>query len=162
MRHFASRPPVPRPALDIFLPAPSIYPAAVRLIGEHLSSMQYAMLVYFNEADFFALPQSEQDRLRNECADWQDRLHAAGQCGDCMRLQPAATATTLREKNGKLVLVDGPFAETKEILGGLGVLEARDLDGAIALARTFPSLPAGFSLELRPVMPNGTRRTDAP
>lgn len=121
--------------------------------------MHYAMLVYFNEADFFALPQAEQDRLRDDCADWRVRQDAAGRCSGCMRLQPSATATTLREKQGKLVLHDGPFAETKEILGGLAVLECRDLDEAIALARTFPSLPAGFSLELRPVLPDGTCRT---
>lgn len=123
--------------------------------------MQYAMLVYFNEADFLALPQAEQDRLRNACADWHDQLNRDGHSAGCLRLQPAATATTLREKNGQLVLFDGPFAETKEILGGLVILESRDLDAAIARARTFPSLPAGFSLELRPVMPDGTRRTDA-
>jgi hypothetical protein len=123
--------------------------------------MQYAMLVYFNEPDFLARPAAEQDRLRNECADWHDRLHAAGHSAGCQRLQPAATATTLREQGGKLVLSDGPFAETKEMLGGLVILDCRDLDAAIALARDFPSLPAGFSLELRPVMPGGTQRTDA-
>lgn len=123
--------------------------------------MQYAMLVYFTEPDFLALPPAEQDRLRNECADWHDRLAQSGHSAGCMRLQPTATATTLRERNGQLVLFDGPFAETKEILGGLVIMEARDLDEAIAQARTFPSLPAGFSLELRPVMADGTRRTDA-
>lgn len=123
--------------------------------------MQYAMLVYHNEPDFLALPASEQDRLRDECADWHDRLHAAGHSAGCLRLQPTATATTLREQDGKLLLSDGPFAETKEILGGFVILECSDLDAAITLARGFPALPAGFSLELRPVMPGGTQRTDA-
>src|SRR5882724_11209338 len=113
--------------------------------------MQYAMLVYYHEPEFQALPEHEQERLRNACADWHDQLLKNGRSAGAMRLQPTATATTLREKNGKLVLFDGPFAETKEILGGLVTLECRDLDAAIALARDFPSLPAGFSLELRPV-----------
>lgn len=122
--------------------------------------MKYAMLVYFNETDFSALPPTEQDRLRDECSAWYNRLAQAGGCSDCARLQPTATATTLREKDGKLLLTDGPFAETKEILGGFVMLEARDLDAAIARARDFPSLPAGFALELRPVIPDGGRWSD--
>ena len=122
--------------------------------------MQYAMLVYFNEPDFLALPGHEQQRLRNECADWHEGLIKKGQSTGAMRLQPIATATTLREKNGKLVLFDGPFAETKEMLGGLVILECNNLDEAVALARNFPTLPAGFSLELRPVMSDGVQRME--
>ena len=123
--------------------------------------MQYAMLVYFNELEFTSLPMQEQVRLHNACADWHDQLVKTGRSAGCMRLQPATTATTLREPDGRIVLTDGPFAETKEILGGLVTLECRDLDEAINLARTFPTLPAGFSLELRPVMPNGGHRINA-
>jgi hypothetical protein len=122
--------------------------------------MQYAMLVYLNEPAFQALPDAGQLRLRNDCADWYDALASGGHGVGCMRLQPVATATTLRENHGKLIVSDGPFAETKEVLAGLATLECKDLDHAIALCRTFPSLPAGFSLELRPVMPDGTRRID--
>lgn len=114
--------------------------------------MNYAMLVYYSEPDFQALPAAEQERLRQACADWQERLVESGQSTGCMRLRPTATATTLRQKDGQLMLIDGPFAETKEILGGLATLECRDLDEAIACARTFPALPAGFSVELRPVI----------
>ena len=124
--------------------------------------MQYAMLVYHHEADFHSLPAEEQNRLRNACADWYSQLEATGRASGAMRLQPTVTATTLREQNGKLVLSDGPFAETKEILAGLVVLECQDLDEAIAQARRFPSLPAGFSLELRPIIPDGVRRSDQP
>jgi hypothetical protein len=123
--------------------------------------MQYAMLVYFSESNFLSLPSEEQDRLRNVCADWHKQLLKESRSAGAIRLQPVATATTLREKDGKLVLFDGPFAETKEMLGGFVILECRDLDDAIARARSFPSLPAGFSLELRPVMPDGVSRTDA-
>lgn len=123
--------------------------------------MQYAMLVYLTEPVFQALPEAEQLRIRNDCADWYDGITRSGHAAGCMRLQPVATATTLRESQGKLILSDGPFAETKEVLAGLAILECKDLDQAIALSRTFPSLPAGFSLELRPVMPDGARRADA-
>ena len=118
------------------------------------------MLVYFNEPDFLALPVHEQQRLHNECADWHEGLITTGKSTGAMRLQPIAAATTLRQKNGKLVLFDGPFAETKEMLGGFVILECSNLDEAVALARNFPSLPAGFSLELRPVMPDGVRRVE--
>jgi hypothetical protein len=124
--------------------------------------MQYAMLVYFDETEFLALPAPEQDRLRNECADWHEALLKQGKRAGTSRLQPVSTATTLRKKNGKLSVFDGPFAETKEILGGFVLLECGNLDEAVALARDFPALPAGFTLEIRPAMPDGTRRNDAP
>lgn len=124
--------------------------------------MQYAMLVYFNEAEFLARPTGEQERLRNECADWHEALLKKGKSSGASRLLPVATATTLRETNGKLVLIDGPFAETKEMLGGFVILECENLDEAVTLARNFPSLPAGFSLEIRPVMEDGVKRKTAP
>jgi hypothetical protein len=139
----------------------SIWAFSVRRGVGQLTTMHYAMLVYLEEPDFLAWPAEEQERLRDACADWHDALVRDGRSGGAMRLQPVATATTLRERAGGLVLSDGPFAETKEILGGFVILEAPDLDAAIALARTFPSLRAGFSLELRPVMPGGAGRGDA-
>lgn len=114
--------------------------------------MNYAMLVYYQEAEFLSLPAAEQDQLRTTCSDWHNHLVQTGRSTGCLRLEPIATATTLREKNGRLMLHDGPFAETKEILGGFVMLDCRDLDEAIALTRTFPGLPAGFSLELRPAL----------
>src|SRR3954470_13778755 len=123
--------------------------------------MQYAMLVYFDETQFLALPSSEQTRLRNECADWHEALLAKGKSAGASRLQPVATATTLRQNKGKLIVADGPFAETKEVLGGFALLECENLDDAVAQARRFPALPAGFTLEIRPVMPDGVRRSEA-
>ena len=123
--------------------------------------MQYAMLVYFDETEFFGLPASEQERLRNECADWYEVLLEHGKSAGASRLQPVSTATTLRHNKGKLAVFDGPFAETKEVLGGFVLLECENLDEAVALARTFPSLPAGFTVEIRPVMSDGVRRSDA-
>lgn len=123
--------------------------------------MHYALLVYHQEEDFLSLPPEEQTRLRNACADWHDELVKRGESAGAMRLESPSTATTLREREGRLMLTDGPFAETKEILAGLVLLECANLDEAIALARTFPSLPAGFSIELRPVMPQGVQRLNA-
>lgn len=123
--------------------------------------MQYAMLVYFDETMFLTLPFSEQERLRNQCADWHEALLKQGKSAGASRLQPVSTATTLRQSKGKLVVADGPFAETKEVLGGFVLLECDNLDKAVALARNFPSLPAGFTLEIRPVMPDGVRRSEA-
>ena len=123
--------------------------------------MQYAMLVYFEETEFLALPASEQERLRNECADWHEALLKQGKSAGASRLQPVSTATTLRQKKGKLSVADGPFAETKEVLGGFVLLECGNLDEAVALARNFPALPSGFALEIRPVMLDGVRRSDS-
>jgi len=123
--------------------------------------MQYAMLVYFDETEFLGLPASEQERLRNECADWHEALLKQGKSAGASRLQPVSTATTLRHSKGKLAVSDGPFAETKEVLGGFVLLECENLDEAVALARNFPSLPAGFAVEIRPVMSDGVRRSDA-
>ncbi len=114
--------------------------------------MQYVLLVYSNEAEFFAQPFSEQERLRNECADWHEDLLKKDQTRGAARLLPATSATTLRKMKGKLTLVDGPFAETKEILGGVVLLECENLDEAVKLSRHFPCSSAGFCLELRPVM----------
>lgn len=119
--------------------------------------MQYAMLVYLNETEFLALPASDQDRCRHACADWHDALVRDGRSSGALRLHPTGTATTLRERNGRLVLHDGAFAETKEVLGGFVLLECGNLDEAIALAGTFPTLKHGFSLELRPVREGGVR-----
>ncbi len=113
--------------------------------------MRYAMLVYYNEPDYLALPESERTRLMDECTRWGARLVAERRSVGGMCLEPTATATTLRTPSRKLTLFDGPFAETKEVLGGFVVLDCENLDQAIELARGFPFLQAGFSLELRPV-----------
>ena len=78
------------------------------------------------------------------------RDSGAFQAGDA--LQPAPTATTLRQSPGGIVTTDGPFAETKEALGGFYVIEARDLDEALALAAQCPGLKYGSSIEVRPVL----------
>lgn len=116
--------------------------------------MKYAMLIQV-DADFYSRPKDEQDRVHRECGAWHDELIKSGHSLGSMGLQPKETATTLRASGGKIVVTDGPFAETKEVLGGFEVLECRDLDEALAIARRFPGLRAGGSVEVRPIVEGG-------
>ena len=117
--------------------------------------MLYAILIYDAES---ANPSSEppqpdvQQAVMTEYNAYTESLRASGafQAGDA--LQPAPTATTLRESDGRLITTDGPFAETKEALGGFYVIEARDLDEALAIAGRCPGLKYGSSIEVRPVL----------
>ena len=114
--------------------------------------MRYVMLVYVDERRLGDLSREERNRVHRECTAWHDDLvtsgHSVGQAG----LRPPSTATTLREQSGRVVITDGPFAETREVLGGYEMVECGDLDEAIAIARRFPALRVGVTMEVRPVM----------
>ena len=114
--------------------------------------MQYLLLIYENEATFANASEEEQGKIFQEYMDYTDRIRKNGNyiAGDA--LQPIATATTVRVKGGKTVTTDGPFAETREQLGGFYMVEAKDLDEAIELAKGIPASRTG-SIEVRPVMP---------
>ncbi len=86
-------------------------------------------------------------------ASYTNELVAANKLRGGERLRPAATATTLRASEGKRLLSDGPFAETKEQLGGFFIVEAKDLDEAVELASTMPHLQDGGAVEIRPIWP---------
>jgi hypothetical protein len=115
--------------------------------------MQYMLLIYGDEALWERLPGDEAARLDHARDLWAQGLVRSGHLRGMAGLQPASTATTLRERKGKLVIIDGPFAEIREELRAYQLVECRDLDEAIAIASRFPALGAGFSLEVRPVMP---------
>jgi hypothetical protein len=115
--------------------------------------MQYMLLVYGDEKLWAELPREEADRLEDARDLWAQDLVMSGHLRGIGGLQPASTATTLRENNGKLLIIDGPFAEIREELRGYQLVECRNLDEAIAIASRYPALRAGFSLEVRPVMP---------
>ena len=118
--------------------------------------MRYSLLIYLDQTRFAALPAAEQNAVHQACGAWHDELVRSGHARTCLGLQPTTTATTVRETSGKLVLTDGPFAETREVLGGLESLECRDLDEALAIARRFPGLRDGHcSIEVRPEVPGG-------
>jgi hypothetical protein len=105
--------------------------------------MKYLCLVYMSERDLDAVP----DR---ECIACGDALRQSGRMIAAEALQPVHTATTVRVRNGKVAVTDGPFAETKEQLAGFYLVDAHDLDEAIRIASKIPPARVG-SIEVRPV-----------
>jgi hypothetical protein len=113
--------------------------------------MKYMLLVYLDEQ---AMTDEEREHCYVESAQLAQELNAHGQYLDASPLHPVATATSVRVRDSKRVVTDGPFAETREQLGGYYVVEAGDLDEAISIAERIP--PARFgTIEIRPVMEIG-------
>lgn len=112
--------------------------------------MKYLALVYLNENDSVSRSESEWKALNAECYHCVEGLKASGHYLDGAPLHPVATATTVRVRDGKSLVTDGPFAETKEQLAGFYMLEAKDLNEAIQLANKIPPARYG-SIEIRPV-----------
>jgi hypothetical protein len=108
------------------------------------------MLVYTDDTLLEALPEGEFDRLMHGCISHADELKKEGKLIESQQLEAASTARSLRIRNGRASVVDGPFAETKEILGGFNLIEAADIDEAVRIASGFPWAKYGC-LELRPV-----------
>ncbi len=107
--------------------------------------MKYLCLVY-----------AEEERLRevadSECVDYDTAIRESGQCLSSEALEPVASAATVRVRNGRVRVTDGPFAETKEQLAGFYLIDARDLDEAIQVAARIPPARVG-SIEVRPIRP---------
>jgi hypothetical protein len=112
--------------------------------------MKYLCLIYIDEKKLEALPKSEGDALMEETTAYNEMLQQRSHHISAAGLKPVQMATTLRLRRGKLSVTDGPFAETKEVLGGFYLIEARDLNEAIQLASQSPSLRIG-SVEVRPI-----------
>ena len=112
--------------------------------------MKYICLGYFDENKWEAMSESEQHAFLDECFTYDDVLRENGHIVGGEALQSTRNAVTLRLKNGKVSITDGPYAETKEQLGGFGVIEARDLSDAIQLMSKHPAVKAG-PCEIRPV-----------
>ncbi|ALA56893.1 YciI family protein [Nitrospira moscoviensis] len=112
--------------------------------------MKYLCLVYVEEAVLNAIPKDERQALSDESMAYCDKLQKAGQLLAASPLHPVDTATTVRVRNGKASVTDGPFAETKEQLGGFLMLDVRDLNDAIRIASSFPAARIG-SVEVRPM-----------
>jgi len=113
--------------------------------------MKYICLGYYDKGKFDALPEAERNAMFDTCFEYDDHLRANGHSSGGTALQPAETALTLSWKDGKVATTDGPYAETKEQIGGLGVLEARDMNHAVQLMSQHPSLKYGTLWEIRPV-----------
>ena len=111
--------------------------------------MKFVCLGYYDEQRFARLSEAEQQAMVVECIAYDQELHRNGHFADGVALQGAATATTVRWKDGKAVTTDGPFTETKEILGGILILEARDREEALELIRRHPGIRIG-PFEIRP------------
>jgi hypothetical protein len=113
--------------------------------------MKYLCLGYHCERLWDELSESERQALLCETFAYEDLLRENGHVVDSLALEGGNTATTLRFESGKVSITDGPFAETKEQLGGVMVLEARDLNHAIGLMSKLPCMRLGGSLEIRPI-----------
>jgi hypothetical protein len=113
--------------------------------------MKYLCLIYEDEKAWESLPPAETEAVMGEYFRFTDEIRKNGKYVAGEALQPTATATTVRVRNGKVSTTDGPFAETKEQLGGFYLIEAKDLNDAIQVASRIPSARFG-SIEVRPVI----------
>ena len=114
--------------------------------------MKYLLMCCIEETRWRGLPDSERASVMGDYRDWIERLHASGRHGGSAQLDSSASATTVRQRNGKSVITDGPFAETKEQFGGYHLVECQNLDEALALAQGIPTLRVGATVEVRPVL----------
>jgi hypothetical protein len=110
--------------------------------------MRYALMIYAEPGYGEALPDAEREAVLAEFA----ALAADARCVASVQLQPAETATSVRVTGGRTLMTDGPFADTKEVLGGFALVEAGNLDEAIELAARIPAARHGGAVEVRPVV----------
>ena len=116
--------------------------------------MEYLLLIYENERVWDGMPEAQKGAIFGEYMAYTEDIKKKGSYKGGNPLQPVATATTVRVKSGKTLTTDGPFAETKEQLGGYYLVDAKDLDEAISLAARIPAARTG-SVEVRPIMKVG-------
>jgi hypothetical protein len=114
--------------------------------------MKYMLLTYLDEKKWLAMSPEEQKRAMDECGPHVQKMLAAKKILAGAPLHPTATATTVRYREGRRILTDGPFAETREQLGGYTIIEANDLDEAIAIASGFLSVNDMSTIEVRPIL----------
>jgi hypothetical protein len=112
--------------------------------------MQYLLMIYRNEAEQNAMSAAEGQKMTAEYETFTKSIIQSGNFKAGDRLRPVATATTVRVRDGKVLTTDGPFAETREQLGGYYLVEAKDLDEAIGIAARIPGARVG-SIEVRPI-----------
>lgn len=116
--------------------------------------MQYLLLIYSNEAEFAALSQAELGAMMTEYGTFTQGIIQSGSYKGGERLRPVSTATKVQVRGGKTLTTDGPFAETREQLGGYYVVEAKNLDEATAIAARIPGACYG-TIEVRPIWAMG-------
>ena len=113
--------------------------------------MRYLCLIYENEQAWATMPKEESDAIFGEYFAFTEGIKQSGQYLGGEALQPTQTATTVRVRNGKVATTDGPFAETREQLGGYFLINAADLDEAVSIAARIPGARKG-TVEVRPVV----------
>jgi hypothetical protein len=118
--------------------------------------MKYMLLIHDDEKAWGKLTEAERQKIYGEYGMFSAELKAAGQYLAGSQLQPTTTATSVRVRDGKRLVTDGPFAETREQLGGYYLVEAKNLDEAIGWAAKIPSSKFG-TIEVRPVVEMGTQ-----
>ena len=113
--------------------------------------MKYICFGYYNKEEFEGMPEGERNALFDKCFEYDDHLRANGHWGGGEPIQGPETALTVYWKNGKVATTDGPYTETKEQLGGILILEARDMNQALQLMAQHPAVKHGNIFEIRPV-----------
>ena len=113
--------------------------------------MKYLLLIYYDEQAVEKAGKELTSQIERECIEQSEPLKAKGIYLGGNRLYPTSTATSIRQKDGKRIVTDGPFAETREQLGGFTLINAQDLDEAIRIASEWPPGKLG-TVEIRPVM----------
>ena len=115
--------------------------------------MQYLLMIYRSEAELGKMDPAARQKMSAEYGTFTQSIIQSGNFKAGDGLQPSTTATTVRVRDGKILTTDGPFAETREQLGGYYLIEAKDLDDAIAVASRIPSVRWG-AIEVRPIIPH--------
>ena len=119
--------------------------------------MKFMVLIYTDSSLLDALPPGQFDEMMRHCLASADELRQDGQLLDSQMLQAPATARSIRIRNGRQTVVDGPFTETKEVLGGFNLIEADNMEEAVRIASQFPWAQIGC-VEVRPVQDIGAVR----
>ena len=113
--------------------------------------MKYLLLIHHEEKGWGKLSESEREQVLAEYAQFYKQIQSSGHYLSSSRLQPTSSARRVQVRNGKQLVTDGPFVETREQLGGYFLIEAKDLDEAVGIAARVPSAKWG-TVEVRPVM----------
>lgn len=116
--------------------------------------MLYMLIIHDNQAEIGALTPEKLEPIMQRHQELMESLQKAGKYRGCMGLTPASSARTLRTENGRTFVTDGPYAEAREQVGGYYLVDAKDLDDALAIARRIPTTDPG-GIEVRPVGAEG-------
>ncbi len=114
--------------------------------------MKYLLICCMDESHWMNLPESQRDEIMSQYGKLIQDLKTSGRLLAGAKLDWSPSAVTVREREGKPVVKDGPFAETKEQLGGYHLVECRDRDEAVSIAMQIPTLPVGGAIEIRPLL----------